>query len=155
MTEKSNSKSYRERMWPSPGFFLATLLIVPAITVLFMPFAVSGTIFIGFAIYLVIILIFMATSKKLSVENGEFDAGRAHIEATKLGKIQILDSVEYRQEIGRKLDARAFLVMSGWLKTGIKVEILDEADPTPYWIVSSRKPAQLKAALINAGAKES
>ncbi|MCB1279909.1 MAG: DUF3093 domain-containing protein, partial [Salinibacterium sp.] len=50
-------------------------------------------------------------------------------------------------ERGRNLDARAWLLIRGWVGPVVKVENTDPDDPTPYWLVSSRKPEELASAL--------
>jgi hypothetical protein len=43
-------------------------------------------------------------------------------------------------ERGQRLDARAWLLIRGWISPVVKIEVLDAADPAPYWLVSTRKP---------------
>jgi hypothetical protein len=45
------------------------------------------------------------------------------------------------------LDGRAYLCLRGWISPVVRVELDDPDDPTPYWLVSTRRPAQLVAAL--------
>jgi hypothetical protein len=48
---------------------------------------------------------------------------------------------------GPAADARAYLLLRPYLKRAVKVQITDPADPTPYWLVSSRHPEALAGAL--------
>jgi hypothetical protein len=50
------------------------------------------------------------------------------------------------------LDARAWLVIRAWVDPVVRIELGDPEDPAPYWLVSSRKPQKLVAALQAAGA---
>ena len=79
---------------------------------------------------------------RLTVADGVFRAGRAHIEGRHLGAVEALDAEQTRRTAGREADARAYLVLRPYLKRAVKVEITDPADPTPYWLVSSRRPAR-------------
>ena len=83
----------------------------------------------------------------VSVADGMFRAGRAHIEGRHLGVVEALDAEQTRRTAGREADARAYLVLRPYLKRAVKVEITDPADPTPYWLVSSRRPEDLAGAL--------
>ena len=47
----------------------------------------------------------------------------------------------------RALDARAHVCLRAWARTAVRVEVVDPADPTPYWLVSTRHPARLAAAI--------
>jgi len=84
---------------------------------------------------------------RVTVAGGVFTAGRAHIEARHLGAVEALDAEQTRRTAGREADARAYLVLRPYLKRAVKVEITDPADPTPYWLVSSRRPDDLAGAL--------
>jgi len=48
---------------------------------------------------------------------------------------------------GPDADPAAFNASRYWVKTGVKVELKDKADPTPYWLISSRKPKALAKCL--------
>jgi len=84
---------------------------------------------------------------RVSVTGETFRAGRAHIAATYVGVVTALDADQTRRTAGIDADARAFLVLRPYLKRAVRVEITDPADPTPYWLVSSRHPEQLASAL--------
>jgi hypothetical protein len=42
------------------------------------------------------------------------------------------------------------LVLRPYIKTAVEITLNDQDDPVPYWLVSSRHPQQLAAALQNA-----
>jgi hypothetical protein len=43
-------------------------------------------------------------------------------------------------------------VQRPWIKGAVQVHLDDPSDPTPYWVVSSRRPATLASALLAARA---
>ncbi|MFM9376202.1 DUF3093 domain-containing protein [Gordonia sp. VNK21] len=49
--------------------------------------------------------------------------------------------------MGRQLDPAAFLVYKSWVETMVLLVLDDPDDPTPYWLVSTRNPGELLAAL--------
>jgi hypothetical protein len=55
-------------------------------------------------------------------------------------------------ERGQRLDARAWLLIRGWIDPVVKVELNDETDPAPYWLVSTRQPDAVIDALAKAKA---
>ena len=67
-------------------------------------------------------------------------AGPAHISVDLLGPVEPLDAEEARRVHGVDADARAFLFTRPWLKRAVKVPVLDPADRTPYWLLSTRHP---------------
>lgn len=151
MASSSSPRTYSERLLPSIPFFFALLLIVPAMFILFMPFGagVLGWLY-GAIAFVLVSSIFIVASKTLSVEGNTLVAGRAQIAAEHIGDMTELDADELRVAIGRRLDARAYLVVNGWIHRGLKLEITDPEDPTPYWVITTRRPAELRAALENA-----
>ncbi len=48
------------------------------------------------------------------------------------------------------LDARAWTVVRGWIDPVVRIPLSDPDDPVPYWLVSTRRPEQLVAALDEA-----
>jgi hypothetical protein len=88
-------------------------------------------------------------SPRLTVRDGVFRAGRARIAGAHLGTARALDPESTRRLAGVEADARAFLLLRPYLKRAVRVEITDPADPTPYWLVSTRHPDQLARALAS------
>ncbi len=84
---------------------------------------------------------------KIEVSADEFRAGNAHIELKYLGKVEELSVARMRLIRGRDADPAAFLAIRFWQPRGIKIEVCDPRDPTPYWLVSSRRGAELVQAL--------
>ena len=84
---------------------------------------------------------------RVRVDHGVFRAGPAHIEGRYLGAVTALDAEQARLVAGRDADARAFLLLRPYLKRAVRVEVVDPADPTPYWLVGTRHPDRLAGAL--------
>jgi len=64
-----------------------------------------------------------------------------------LGEVSALDAESLRQLAGREADARAYLLLRPYLSHGVRLDVADPADPAPYWLVGSRHPVQLVAAI--------
>jgi hypothetical protein len=79
-------------------------------------------------------------------ENG-LRAGRATLAANHLGRAQSLDAVSARRLLGPGLRADAELSLRPWIKSAVQIEVEDHDDRTPYWVVATRRPAELVAAL--------
>ncbi len=84
---------------------------------------------------------------RVSVREGVLYAGRAHIPVVLLGPVVALDAEGTRRVHGVDADARAFLLTRPYVKRSVQIMVADPADPTPYWLVSSRHPHELAAAL--------
>jgi hypothetical protein len=83
----------------------------------------------------------------VEVRDGVLHAGRAHIALRHLADPRALDGDEVRLALGVDADARAYLLVRPYVRRGVLVRVTDPADPTPYWLVSSRHPRTLAAAL--------
>jgi hypothetical protein len=87
---------------------------------------------------------------RLRVSGGRFSAGRAGIDVRFLGRPVALDAGDARRLAGRDADARAYFLLRPYLKRAVQVPLVDPDDPTPYWLVSTRRPDRLVAALESA-----
>ncbi|EFQ84183.1 hypothetical protein HMPREF0063_10899 [Aeromicrobium marinum DSM 15272] len=74
-------------------------------------------------------------------------AGPARIEPQHLGAVTTLDRAAYRHLMGPGAHGRALLVTRPWIDRGVRVDITDPRDPTPYWLLGSRHPDALAAAV--------
>lgn len=138
---------YRERLTPGPFTYVSTLLLVPASLLVWAPVSMFAGIVTAIVLYVGSISALLLSSPVLSVEGRMFRAGRAQIETSNLGEAVGLDANASIAARRTELDARAFLMLRGWTQTSVRVPVLDENDPTPYWLVSTRHPKELAAAI--------
>lgn len=96
---------------------------------------------------LTIVLIVRMGSTKVEVADGELRAGEAHIPLALLGDVEIIAPQDRRKAMGPHLDPAAFVVHRGWVKPLVRVRVNDPEDPTPYWVISTRHPEELVAAI--------
>ncbi|WP_203335597.1 DUF3093 domain-containing protein [Nocardioides limicola] len=83
----------------------------------------------------------------IRVDGSVFTAGRAHIDRSHIGEVLPLDTEAAHRLAGRDADARAHLLLRPYCRRAVRVEITDPRDPTPYWLISTRHPRKLAAAL--------
>jgi hypothetical protein len=138
---------YREKLWPTPWIYIATLLLVPASILVLAPVSLPAGIATGVVLYLAAIGSLSLTAPVIEVADGRLRAGRAEIPLAATGEAVAAFDEAARVERGTGLDARAFLVIRGWVQPVVKVPITDPADPTPYWLISSRRANELAAAI--------
>ncbi|GAB3676023.1 DUF3093 domain-containing protein [Angustibacter aerolatus] len=139
---------HRERLWPSPGVWCTApalgLLSGLALAVVVPPWAALTT---AVAVTAAALVALARTSAIVEVSAASLRAGRARIPLTALGRVAVLDAERMRALRGVDADARAYLCQRGWLRRGVVVEVVDPTDPTPYWLLSSRQPERLAAAV--------
>ncbi|MBA3233900.1 MAG: DUF3093 domain-containing protein [Propionibacteriales bacterium] len=73
--------------------------------------------------------------------------GRAHLPWEYVGTATALGRDERRRATGVEADARAYVVLRAYCPGAVQVAVLDDVDPAPYWLVSSRRPDDLAARL--------
>jgi len=139
---------YREKLWPSPWIYLATLLLIPASILVLAPVSLPAGIVTGIVLYIAAVGSLTLTAPVIEVADGMLRAGRAQISLVHTGEAVPAEDAAARIERGTGLDARAYLVIRGWIHAVVRVPITDPADPAPYWLLSTRRPEEL-AAVIN------
>lgn len=139
--------SYRERVTPPLWGFLLTALLIPASLIIFLP--INPQLGWVFAVILVggacLGLFFAAPT--LAVENGVLRAGRASIPVNELGQCTALKGDDAKHALGLGFEPSAYHSTSAWQRKLVMVEIADEDDPAPYWLMSTKRPDRLVAAI--------
>lgn len=154
MSTATRTSHYRERLWPSPWqLLLPIVFLVPAVGLVLTPINAAIAAPTAVAVAALVIAIMLLASPLVELSDGVLRAGRASIPVQQLGRTRLVGEADLRRTIGVDLDARAFLMIRGSVKQALKIENIDPRDPAPYWIVSSRRPADLDAALKAAQAE--
>ena len=138
---------YQERVSPNLVTFAAVALLIPAVALVSEPFYFRIGLVIGPLLVLGIWAALYFFSPVISVGKRFLTVGAATIPRTLLGKITEIPKDQIFHERGPALNPAAYKVFQGTVKTAIKIAIKDPADPTPYWIISTRKPNQLATVL--------
>ncbi|MGI8701132.1 MAG: DUF3093 domain-containing protein [Nocardioidaceae bacterium] len=115
-------------------FFVATPLDVTVVAGV----VAAGIVFGGLERY---------GAPRVATDPDGFSAGRALLPYRHAGNVEALDAAATRRVLGVEADARAHLLVRAYCGGAVKVTLEDRADPTPYWLVSTRHPAALAASL--------
>jgi hypothetical protein len=144
---EATAVSWRERLWPSVWLVPVVLLLGAGFGLVTAPFGAAVALAVAALATVALAGMLLSTTSTLAVEDGVFRAGRARIPVHLLGDPEVLDADGMRRARGPELDARAYLCLRGWIAAGVRVPVLDPRDPTPYWLVSSRRREDLAEAL--------
>jgi len=87
------------------------------------------------------------TGVRVAVTADTLRAGRGTLPRSVIASVQPLDPATTYALRGRDANPSAFHVIASWVPTAVRVDLADARDPTPYWFVSTRRPAQLAALL--------
>lgn len=91
--------------------------------------------------------LFAAGRIRVRVADGELSVDDAHIPMSYVTEVNIIDGEAKRALLGPLAAPYAFVVQRPWIRSAVRVVIDDPADPTPYWIISTRRPGALAAAV--------
>ncbi len=141
-------RDYDERLWPPVWLWVVGWFFVATLAVSF--YAALGPLW-GVALLVVpgVLLSWglVASAASVQVADGELRAGQAHIPVDLLGPARALDAGAARATRGPESDPAAYHLIRGWVPEGVRVDVADPADPTPYWFVATRRPRALADAI--------
>ena len=108
--------------------------------------------FLGWLPYLILLPptaygLWRAGRLPVAVRAGELYVDDAHLPLRYVAEVGVLDAAGKRAALGTGNDPLAFVVVRPWVPRAVLVVLDDPADPTPYWVVSSRHPEQLVRAI--------
>ena len=147
---KDSPTTFGGRLWPSPLLLLSLLLLLPASYMVVITVSPAQATPIAIGVYVIIAGSLVLMSPTVNVRDGVLTAGNAQVDVSMLGKMRTLDDATLRRVIGPSADARAYLVVRGHIHRGVQIEIADEQDPTPYWVITTRNPNELLKAIERA-----
>ncbi|CAN5149741.1 DUF3093 domain-containing protein [soil metagenome] len=145
---------YDERLWvPLRWWALLTMFLAGVL----LAFLVATPLWLALGVTAVLLLVLGTLlvsygAARIVVRDGLLVAGRARIPVSLLGAAVPLDAPASHRLAGMDADARAYLLLRPYLSRSVQVPVTDPADPTPYWLVSTRHPQRLAAALEAAAA---
>lgn len=141
---------YRERLSPSLWGLVSAAIVAPMAALVFAPLNATVALVIGVLVGVAFVALLIAGSPVIEVHDGVFRAGRAHIPVGHLGEPSIRTGEAAREARGPGLARGAWHVIRGGIDGIVVVPIEDPDDPAPEWVVSSRTPDRLAAALNRA-----
>jgi hypothetical protein len=90
---------------------------------------------------------------RVTVTGTEFGVDDARLPVAVIADVVALDAAGKREVLGVGAHPLAFVVQRPWIGGAVQVLLDDPADPTPFWVVSTRHPVRLAEALLVAARK--
>ncbi len=84
---------------------------------------------------------------RVAVVGEELVVDDARLPVRYIADVIPLDAAGRRELLGPAADPLAFVIQRPWVPGAVQVVLDDPADPTPYWLISTRHPERLAAAL--------
>ncbi len=86
----------------------------------------------------------------VGVDGQGLRAGAARLPYAAIGAVRIVEPATRKALLSHAGDHAAYLLTRDWIRGAVYVEVVGEDDPVPYWLVSTRNPSRLAAALRRA-----
>ena len=134
------------RWWVQATMFIASVWLAFVVA---LPLGVAWAA-AGVMVLVVVALFTTYGAARVQIVDGTLRAGRAQIPVALLADPVPMDAASTHRLAGRDAHAHAYLLIRPYLKRGVQVRVTDSADPAPYWLVSTRHPEALAAAMAAA-----
>lgn len=141
--------SYDER-WIAPPVVWAAGLLVALVSAATLHAGAGGAraVVPYVVLPLVAVAVLLGSSRgRVRVADGVLHVPGARIPLDHLGGVRALDAETTRRVRGPLAQPRAYVATRPWLSTSVQVQVEDPEDDTPYWLVGTRHPEALAAAL--------
>ncbi len=143
------STTYRERLRVPWHWWLLAALFVGSVALAY-DAAVGGTWPLVATVVAGGLSSWWLVAQRTSIEvdaQGGLRVDAAYLPGWAIGSTVALDEQATRLARGRESDPRAFHALQAHIRTSVRVQVLDPADPVPYWLVSTASPESLAQAL--------
>jgi len=148
-------ETFRERLSPSLWVLVSAAVVAPMAALVLAPIDMTIALVAGGLLGVLFVWLLIAGSPVVDVRDGMLRAGRARIRVDLLGRPVPLEGDAARAARGPELNPKAWHVIRGGIDGIVVVPVEDPDDPTPAWVMSSRTPDRLTAAIRRAQAKRS
>ncbi|HSZ40419.1 MAG TPA: DUF3093 domain-containing protein [Trebonia sp.] len=83
----------------------------------------------------------------VEVSDGSLRAGRNALDLGEIGDVVPLSEEEAAVLRGPRADPAAHLLLRPYLKQAVYIAVADPASTVPYWLIATRRPEELAAAI--------
>lgn len=153
MTSAEPAAAYREQLRaPASWYFIGFLfgLALACILLWFGPWQSLAGLAGGTVVSAFVVRAYGRVAIELT--GARLVAGPASLPLDALGEASALNAERARALRTHEADPRAFMLLRSYVRTAVRVEVVDPTDPHPYLYLSTRHPEQLAAAFARANA---
>jgi hypothetical protein len=148
--------SYRERLFVPVSYWV---LAVPVVVLLGAEviFVAGGIVpLLAMAVLAVIVVAFLLnwSSATIEVTGSGLRVGKDTLPLSEAGEAIALDERQAALLRGPRADPAAHILLRPYLKRAVYVAIADPAEGVPYWLIATRRPDELAAAIERARAAD-
>jgi hypothetical protein len=141
--------NYRERLRaPASWWVTGTIMMVTfgSIAAFGFPLVVAVLTYVVLFAVLAALLLNWGRAT-IEVSGGELVAAGARLPLAAAGEVRPLTEAQARALRGPRADPRAYLLIRPYLRHAVFVEVMTPDAQAPYWLLATRHPAELAAAI--------
>jgi hypothetical protein len=143
-------RDYRERLAVPAAWWILAVPVILSLSVYGVYGGLSGPVLlicvaVFTAGYIVALLAWGAT--RIEVSGGELRAGPAVLPLGQVTEVVPLDAEQAAAMRGPRADPAAHMLIRPFLKQAVYIAVQDPAGQVPYWLIGTRRPAELAAAI--------
>ena len=140
---------YRERLFAPPLWWVAGITSMLTFGAIVWTGFDLGITLAVFAALIAITAAFLLNWSRATIEvtGGELRVGDDALPLNRVGEVRPLDEAQARALRGPRADPRAYLLIRPYLHYAVYVQVTGQDPAHPYWLLATRRPAQLAAAI--------
>jgi hypothetical protein len=141
--------SYRERLYAPALWWVGGMLTMLTFGAIVWTGFDLGITLAVFAALVIVTAAFLLNWGRATIEiaEGELRVGHDRLPLTAVGQVRPLDEAQARALRGPRADPRAYVLIRPYLRLAVYVEVTTPDASTPYWLLATRQPAELAAAI--------
>lgn len=147
---------YRETLWPRFWVWLMPIGFAGSLGIAYgyAYGATAGWLVAALTVALLLGGLLALGRTHIEVDTHAVRAGRARLPIEFVGEVRALDAEQTFRARTVAADPAAFLLLRQWASSrSVVLEVTDVEDPHPYWLLTTRHPAELAEALLGARAR--
>ena len=144
--------SYRERLLVPVSYWLLTVPVVVTLgaEAYFFVDGIIPPLVIGALFAIVATFLVHWSTATIEVAGGVLRAGKDTLALSGADEVIALDEKQATALRGPRADPAAHILLRPYLKRAVYVSLADPGEGVPYWLVATRRPEELAAAIERA-----
>ena len=144
--------SYRERLLVPVSYWLLTVPVVVTLgaEAYFFVDGIIPPLVIGALFAIVATFLVHWSTATIEVTGGVLRAGKDALALSEADEVIALDEKQATALRGPRADPAAHILLRPYLKRAVYVSLADPGEGVPYWLVATRRPEELAAAIERA-----
>jgi hypothetical protein len=144
--------SYRERLLVPVSYWLLTVPVVVTLgaeAYFFVDGIIPPLVIVALFAIVATFLVHWSTAT-IEVAGGVLRAGKDALALSEADEVVALDEKQATALRGPRADPAAHILLRPYLKRAVYVSLADPGEGVPYWLVATRRPEELAAAIERA-----